>query len=280
LQGNRHQRSRKPFKFIASTLLIILTTSYFFSFFVTALWSVAKRWRYPDLLPESYTFSSWMRSVERLSDTLWTTLGLASISSIIAVLLCISALENEVRMRYKNNHTVKKNILLFWIYIPLLVPQVAFLFGFQVSLIYLDLDGTWLSVLWSHLIFVIPYVFLTLSDTYRNFDDRYIHIAKTLTKRRTKSYMSIKFIMLLRPILYSLAIGFSVSIAQYLPTLFIGAGHFSTVTTEAVAMTSGSNRRMMAVMTMWQQLLPFAVFSLAIIIPAIRFKSHRLMSHQ
>lgn len=279
-RGVRRRVPTMPSTLIAWALLIGLSASYILSFFVTALWSVSQRWRYPDLLPEAFTFSSWARSLDRLSDTLWTTFGLAFVAAIIAVILSISALENEVRMRYKNNHTVKANLLLLWIYIPLLVPQVAFLFGFQVSLIYFNLDGSWLAVLWSHLIFVIPYVFLTLSEPYRNFDDRYIHVAKTLSKRRVKSFMGIKFIMLLRPILYSLAIGFSVSIAQYLPTLFVGAGHFSTVTTEAVAMTSGSNRRMMAVMAMWQQLLPFAIFSLAIIIPALRFRRHRAMSHQ
>ncbi|MFQ3228647.1 ABC transporter permease [Reinekea sp.] len=279
-RGVRHRLPSKPLTFITWVLLIGLSVSYILSFTVTALWSVAQRWRYPDLLPEAITFSSWGRSFDRLLDTLLTTFGLASAAAIIAVILCIGALENEVRMRYKYNRKINTRQLLLWIYIPLLVPQVAFLFGFQVSLIYFGLDSSWLAVLWSHLIFVIPYVFLTLSEPYRNFDDRYIYIAKTLSKRRTKSFMTIKFVMLLRPILYSFAIGFSVSIAQYLPTLFVGAGHFATITTEAVAMTSGSNRRMMAVMAMWQQLLPFAIFSLAIIIPALRFRRHRSMSHQ
>jgi putative thiamine transport system permease protein len=279
-RGVRRRTPTKPLTIAAWALLAGLSASYIFAFTVTALWSVAQRWRYPDLLPEVITFSSWGRSFDRLLDTLLTTFGLASAAAVIAVTLCIGALENEVRMRYKYNRNINTRQLLLWIYIPLLVPQVAFLFGFQVSLIYFKLDGSWLAVLWSHLIFVIPYVFLTLSEPYRNFDDRYMYIAKTLSKRRAKSFLGIKFIMLLRPILYSLAIGFSVSIAQYLPTLFIGAGHFATITTEAVAMTSGSNRRMMAVMAMWQQLLPLTIFSVAIAIPALRFRRHRSMSHQ
>lgn len=279
LAGVRFQGSNKPIKVLAISLLFGLMASYIFSFFVTALWSISKRWRYPDLFPEGVTSASWYRSIDRLSDTLLSTLGLASVAAIIAVVLCIFVLESEVRLHYKGNHKIKINRLLFLIYMPLLVPQVAFLFGFQVTLIYFKLDGAWVSVLWSHLIFVIPYVFLTLSEPYRNFDERYMHLAKTLSKRQFKPFVSIKLIMLLRPILYSLAIGFSVSIAQYLPTLFIGAGHLSTVTTEAVAMASGSNRSMMAVMAMWQQLLPFAVFSLVMIISTIRFRAHRLMSH-
>lgn len=60
-----------------------------------------------------------------------------------------------------------------------------------------------------------------------------------------------------------LAIGFSVSIAQYLPTLFAGGGRYSTVTTEAVALSAGGNRRILAVQALLQVLLPLAVFALA-----------------
>jgi ABC-type uncharacterized transport system YnjBCD permease subunit len=34
-------------------------------------------------------------------------------------------------------------------------------------------------------------------------------------------------------------VGFSVSIAQYLPTLWLGAGRIPTLTSEAVALSSG-----------------------------------------
>jgi putative thiamine transport system permease protein len=44
-------------------------------------------------------------------------------------------------------------------------------------------------------------------------------------------------------LLAALAVGFAVSVAQYLPTLFVGAGRFNTVTTEAVTLASGGQRR-------------------------------------
>ena len=78
--------------------------------------------------------------------------------------------------------------------------------------------------------------------------------------------------------LRAFATGFAVSIAQYLPTIFVGAGRFATLTTEAVALASGSDRRLMAVMALWQQLLPLIVFALATLIPAYRFRHRRAMS--
>jgi putative thiamine transport system permease protein len=133
-------------------------------------------------------------------------------------------------------------------------------------------------LLWSHLIFVVPYVFLTLSGPYRQFDDRYSWLALSLTGRRAHSFWRIKLIILLRPILYAFATGFAVSIAQYLPTIFVGAGRFATLTTEAVALASGSDRRLMAIMALWQQLLPLIVFALATLIPVYRFRHRRAMS--
>ena len=39
------------------------------------------------------------------------------------------------------------------------------------------------------------------------------------------------------------AVGFAVSTAQYLPTIFAGSGRFATLTTEALSLASGGNRR-------------------------------------
>jgi putative thiamine transport system permease protein len=59
------------------------------------------------------------------------------------------------------------------------------------------------------------------------------------------------------------AVGFAVSVAQYLPTLFVGAGRFATVTTEAVTLASGAQRSLTAAYAWLQWLLPALVFGLA-----------------
>ena len=69
---------------------------------------------------------------------------------------------------------------------------------------------------------------------------------------------------LLRPALWSaFAVGFAVSVAQYLPTLFIGAGRYATVTTEAVTLASGAQRSLTSAYAWLQWLLPVLMFSLA-----------------
>jgi putative thiamine transport system permease protein len=81
--------------------------------------------------------------------------------------------------------------------------------------------------------------------------------------------------MLLRPILVAGAVGFAVSVGLYLPTLFAGAGRVDTLTTEAVALASGADRRAIGVYALAQMTLPFLAFALAAIIPASLYRNRK-----
>ena len=83
--------------------------------------------------------------------------------------------------------------------------------------------------------------------------------------------------MLLKPILVAAGVGFAVSIGQYLPTLLIGAGRLPTITTEAVALASGGDRRIIGIYAFLQLLLPLIGFVLAALIPALMFRNRRDM---
>jgi putative thiamine transport system permease protein len=164
---------------------------------------------------------------------------------------------------------------LWLLYAPLLVPQAAFLFGAQVLLVRLGLDASWLAVVWFHLLFVLPYVFLSLSDPWRSLDERYRRTALCLGASPARVFWRIKLPMLLRPILFAFAVGFAVSVAQYLPTLFAGAGRWSSLTTEAVTLSSGGDRRLIGVYAFSQSVLPLLVFSLAMLTPAWLYRRRR-----
>ena len=83
--------------------------------------------------------------------------------------------------------------------------------------------------------------------------------------------------VLLVPVLTAFAIGIAVSVAQYLPTLFLGAGRVTTLTTEAVTLASGSDRRVTGVVASLQALLPILTYGLAFAIPAIAHRNRRAM---
>ncbi|WP_026957889.1 ABC transporter permease [Aliagarivorans taiwanensis] len=255
LNGRRHRpRSDKPAGLLVTAAMLLAGLA----MVVMLIWSFAWRWRFPDMLPQTWQLGTWQQAAEFAYSPFSQSLLLALSSALLSLLLCIGCLEYEL---HSDRARALRWSKLF--YLPLLVPQVAFLFGLQVQLLKWQLDGRWLGVIWAHTVFVLPYVFLSLADNYRGFEQRYMQAAVSLNHRPLLSFVQIKLAMLAKPIAVAMAVGFSVSIAQYLPTLFIGAGRFSTLTTEAVALASGGDRRITAVMVILQSLLPLLVFSLA-----------------
>jgi putative thiamine transport system permease protein len=149
------------------------------------------------------------------------------------------------------------------LYLPLIVPALPLVAGQYATLLHLHLDGTAVALVWSHLLWVLPYMVLTLIGPYRAFDLRLMTSARALGYSPWRACLHVKWPILLRPILATLAVGFAVSVAQYLPTLFAGGGRFVTVTTESVALSAGGNRRVLAVQALLQIALPIAAFGLA-----------------
>jgi len=252
--------------------LALLLGLSFGSLLSLAVWSLAGRWRFPDAWPERLSLERWTDHAAALTGPAWTTLVIGIVAAVIALALVAGCLENESRRQRRAGPGA-----LTLIYLPLLVPQIGFLFGVQVLLVWAELDGGWLALIWTHLLFVLPYVFLALADPYRSLDPRYARSALALGRPPWVVWTRIKLIMLLRPILIALAVGFAVSVAQYVPTLFAAGGRFSTLTTEALSLSAGGDRRVVGLFALTLAVLPLLGFGLALALPAWRFRQRRAM---
>lgn len=239
---------------------------------VLALWSVAGLWQFPDLLPQAFTLRSWTSALPRIVDPLVTTLVIGFVSTLIAVVLSLGCLERETDTGRTGGERS-----LFILYLPLIVPQISFVFGLQLLFIGSGSQHRLAALILVHLVFVLPYVYLSLAEPWRALDRRYEIIATALGKSRMAVLLSIRLPMLIRPILTAGAVGFAVSIGQYLPTLLIGEGRLETITTEAVALASGNNRRVIGVYALLQTILPFLAFTLAALLPAVLHRNRRDM---
>jgi putative thiamine transport system permease protein len=235
-----------------------------------ALWSFAAQWRFPSFLPDAWTLANWQRQLPGLARPVATTFALAAAATLIALALVLGCLENESR---RQHHAGARAL---WIlYLPLLVPQVAFLFGAQVLLVKAGIDGAFAAVVWAHLIFVLPYLFLSLADPWRALDPRYGRSAAALGASPLRVFLRVKVPLLVRPILIACAVGFAVSVAQYLPTLFAGNGRVATLTTDAVTLAAGADRRVIGTYALLQSLLPLLVYAAAVAAPAWRIAQRR-----
>lgn len=64
-----------------------------------AVWSIARRWRFPDVLPAEWTLATWSRQLGALAEPAWTTLVVALSATLVAFVLVAGCLENENRRR-------------------------------------------------------------------------------------------------------------------------------------------------------------------------------------
>ncbi len=245
-----------------------------FGIFGLLVWSFAGFWSFPDLLPDTFTLKTWMRHGMNLWPIITETLIIASVATLAAMLLTLACLEAEDRYGLRPGSRV-----LWLLYVPLIVPQIAFLTGLQTLAIFTGIDGNRMAVIAVHIIFVLPYVFLSLADPFRAWDARYGHVARALGAGCDGVLWRVRLPMLLRPILTAAAVGFAVSIGQYLPTLLAGAGRVQTLTTEAVALASGGDRRVISVYALSQTALALLPFAFALFIPAIVWRNRKGLRH-
>ncbi len=221
------------------------------------LWSFAGLWRFPEAFP-AFSLDTWERHAKDLLASSLTTVTLALASSGLALTLSVLALEASSR----DQRPPGRGSLLV-LATPLLVPQIAFLFGVAVSAAESGLIGAWTTVLWGHLLFVLPYVYLALSGPYLGLDPRYAAMARSLGKSPLTILLKVKLPLLRRALLTAAAIGVAVSVALYLPTLLLGGGRVLTLASEAVTLSSGGDRRLLAATALAQAVIPLLALLLA-----------------
>jgi len=239
-----------------------------------AVWSFAGFWSFPDLLPDGFTARTWSRYGDDLWEPARETLLIASAATLISLFLVLASLEAEQR------YGLKPSTRSLWLlYTPLLIPQVAFLSGLQSLTLGLGVHSGRTAVILAHCVFVLPYVYLSLGEPFRAWDQRYRVVANALGAGPDRVLWGVRLPMLLRPTLIAAAVGFAVSVGQYLPTLLIGGGRVQTLTTEAVALASGGDRRVIGVYALAQTAAAFVAFAIALGAPRFVYRNRRALRH-
>jgi putative thiamine transport system permease protein len=256
--GARHSPGSAPAatasKAIPHQPLALLLGIYLVVGLALGLGSVAGSWPFPQLLPEVWSLAAW-RSVLASSSTLWATTGLALASSLSALLWAVAWLELAPHSWRRRAQAL--------LYLPLALPGVLWVLGLHQLALAWGLDGQTSGLWLAHTLACLPYVLLALQGPYTGFDARLGQLAATLGRSRWAFLWQVKWPMLRAALAASLAVGFAVSVAQYLPTLYVGAGRFNTVSTEAVTLASGGQRSLTAAYAGLQWLLPVLMFALA-----------------
>ena len=122
------------------------------------------------------------------------------------------------------------------------------------------MDGTWPALIYIHMIFILPYVWLVLAPAFAQMDKRHEYVASSLGLGPCQRLLRVSLPILAMPIGAALFIGFAVSIALYLHTVFVGGGRIATITVEAVSLAASGSRGPAGVAAILQLLIPLACY--------------------
>ena len=249
------------FTVMAVYIILICTVVY-----TVVVYSFAKQWHFPLLLPEGLTLLHWNTATSALTTPLINTLLLGVLVSTTSLVLVLFTLESE---QLKPARAVAENAFSVSLFLPLLVPGVAFLYGLVWFQQLVFQNAVWFHTYVAHMVYVVPYVFLSMAVAYRKFDNRYAMVAQSLGKTPWQVFYHVKLPSLFSAIMVAWALGLAISFSQYLPTLLASGGTLPTVTTEAVASVSGSSTRLTAVYVIIQAVMPLIGFMIAWYMPAV-----------
>lgn len=240
--------------------VVLLCSLSVFTLLSLLMWSITQRWRFPSALPDTFTARHWLGRADLLLNPLWCTVLFAAFSCITTIIAAIMWLEAERLGKVKK-------IDWLW-YVPLFIPQITLLFGWQAASLLLSADGHWLTVAYAHWVYTLPYVILILAVAWRELDPNWSNVGALLGAGYWRILFRIRLPLLIKPVSQAMAVAVAVSVAQYLPTALLGAGRHNTLAIEVVTSFGGVDRRVIATLAVLQSLLPLLVFSLALAIPA------------
>ncbi|NWF70793.1 MAG: ABC transporter permease subunit [Chloroflexi bacterium] len=232
------------------------------TFFINAF---AFRWFYPQFVPNEWSLQAWERiglipregqrtlegwwrllsSGSDVINALGTSLALGGLVTVLSVIIGLPAARALGLYRFRFKRLVE-----FMILAPTIVPVIAFVLGLNINFIRWGFSGTLLGVAVVHLVPVMPYVVLTLSGVFANYNPEFEEQARTLGAGPLRTFWYITLPSIFPGLVVAALFAFLVSWSQYLLTFLIGAGRVITIPMLLFAQASGGNNAVTAAMSL------------------------------
>lgn len=192
-----------------------------------AVWSVAKSWFFPDLLPSVWSLDGWAHVAAPRSGVLaalWETTLIAGLATALAILIGLPAARALGMHRFRGKAAVEMLILA-----PILVPGLAYALGLHSVFIGLGLTNTRAGVVIVHLIPTLPYMILVLAGVFANLSPDMEAQARSLGASPLRVFRHVTLPAIRPGLIVGATFAFLVSWSQYVLTLLIGGGRVETL---------------------------------------------------
>ena len=212
------------FRFLTGALLI---TWLILPLVPLAIWSFAKGWFYPSLLPKVWSLRAWEYTFSETSgvlDSLWLTVGISLAATVLSILVGVPAGRALGMYQFKGKSFIEMLILA-----PMIVPGIAVVLGIHSIFISMGLTNSVPGVILVHLIPTIPYMVLVMAGIFANYDPAFELQARSLGASPIKTFWHVTLPAIMPGIIVGGLFAFLVSWSQYILTLLIGGGRVVTL---------------------------------------------------
>ena len=192
-----------------------------------AIWSFARGWRFPSLLPNEWTLQAWRYAFSDTSgvlDSLGLTIWIALCATALSILIGVPAGRALGLHRFRGKQAVELVILA-----PVIVPGIAVALGIHGVFITLGLTNSVSGVILVHLIPTLPYMTLVMAGIFANYDPAFEQQARSLGASPLQTFWYVTLPAIMPGIVVGGLFAFLVSWSQYILTLLIGGGQVVTL---------------------------------------------------
>jgi len=205
---------------------------------VFAVYGFSTSYFYPQLVPERWTVTPFVRQITdpRTRQALVLSLQIAGVVSLFSLLIGYPAARTLGMRQFWG-----KNIVYLLLFVPTVVPPVATGIGLNILFLRIGLAGTIVGVALVHLIPVLPYTVFTLAGVFARYDPHYEYQARVLGASTVRVFWTVTLPLLFPGIVVATLFAFLISWSQYLLTFLIGGGRVITLPILLFSTVAGGN---------------------------------------
>lgn len=220
-------RKNTPLQSLRVLSGIVLITWLVLPLVPLAIWSFAKGWFFPDILPKRWTLNAWeytFSDTAGVIDSLWITIWISLAATFLSILIGVPAGRALGMYKFKGKELIELLILA-----PVIVPGIAVVLGIHSVFLFIGLTNTVTGVILVHLIPTLPYMTLVMSGIFANYDAAFEDQARSLGASPLKTFWYVTLPAIMPGIIVGGLFAFLVSWSQYILTLLIGGGRVITL---------------------------------------------------
>jgi putative spermidine/putrescine transport system permease protein len=191
------------------------------------VWSFARGWRFPDLLPREWSMQACEFALSDRSgvlESLGVTVLVAALATILSIIVGVPAGRALGLYRFRGKGIVELMILA-----PVIVPGIAVALGLHAVFLQLGLTNTLAGVVLVHLVPTLPYMTLVMASIFANHDTAFEEQARSLGASPLQTFRHVTLPAIMPGIIVGGLFAFLVSWSQYVLTLLIGGGRVITL---------------------------------------------------